>query len=179
MRHLRALILVLSVAATMPAAAQTPVPQTAPRVSALAAHQSLTLAGAQVVLDAATFEARRLGVGGSFAVVDAGGNLLALSRLDGTFAASALVAYGKARTAALFQKPTRVFEETINRGRFTMTALDDFTPLQGGVPLVVAGEIVGAVGVSGSMSAQQDDDLASIGAGAVATAASPQAGGGQ
>jgi glc operon protein GlcG len=110
-------------------------------------------------------EARRVGAPGAvIAVVDGGGNLLALERLDGTFAAGAMVSVGKARTAALFKKPTKVFEDLINKGRTAMTALPDFTPLQGGVPIEVDGTIVGGVGVSGAASAAQDEELAIAGA---------------
>jgi glc operon protein GlcG len=71
---------------------------------------------------------------------------------------------GKARTAAIFKKPTKDFEDTINKGRFTMTALPDFTPLQGGVPIVHDGQVIGAIGVSGAKSAQQDEEVAKAGA---------------
>ena len=88
-------------------------------------------------------------------------------RLEGTFPASANVSIGKARTAATFRKPTSDFETIVNKGRFTMTALPDFTPLQGGVPIVVEGQVVGAIGVSGAKSAQQDEEIAKAGASAV------------
>lgn len=139
-----------------------------------AAHDEVKLSKRVLTLDlarhavaAATAQARRDGAGGAFAVVDDGGNLLYLERLDGTFAAAATVAAGKARTSALFQKPTRVFEDVIKQGRTSMVALPDFTPLQGGVPLVIDGQVVGAIGVSGAKSAQQDDDLAVVGANAL------------
>lgn len=125
---------------------------------------TLTLAGAQSVLDAAVGEAKRLGVGGGFAVVDAAGELLAFARVDGTFAAASNVSIGKARTAARFRKATRVFEESINKGRTAMAGMPDFLPLQGGVPIEVDGRVVGAIGVSGASSAQQDEELASLGA---------------
>ncbi len=92
---------------------------------------------------------------------------MALERVDGTLAAGANISIGKARTAALFQKPTRVFEGIIGKGRTAMVALNDFTPLQGGVPIVIDGQIVGAVGVSGAASAQQDEELALTAAAAV------------
>ena len=104
------------------------------------------------------------------AVVDDGGNLMALERLDGTFAAGANISIGKARTAALFKKPTAFFEDIIRKGRTPMVALNDFTPLQGGVPIVVGDQVVGAVGVSGAASAQQDEEMAMAGAAAVAGA---------
>jgi uncharacterized protein GlcG (DUF336 family)/mannose-6-phosphate isomerase-like protein (cupin superfamily) len=132
----------------------------------LGAKRGLTLEGAKQVIAAVAAEARRLKVGGAFAVVDEGGNLLAVERLDGTFPASGNISIGKARTAAIFQKPTRAFEEIIRGGRTPMLALHDFTPLQGGIPLVVDGQVIGAIGVSGAASAQQDEELATIGAAA-------------
>lgn len=137
---------------------------TAP-AAALAQRPALTLRGAKQVAAAAVAAARRLQApGAAIAVTDAGGSLLYLERLDGTFAMAGTVSAGKGRTAALFQKPTRVFEELINQGRTAMTALPDFTPLQGGVPILVDGRIVGAVGVSGAASARQDDEIATAAA---------------
>lgn len=131
----------------------------------LAVQASLTLEGARQVIAAAVADAhRRQAPGGTIAVVDGGGHLIALERLDNTFAASAAIAAGKARTAALFGKPTRVFEDIVNRGRTTMVTIPDFVPLQGGVPIVVNGQVVGAIGVSGAASAQQDEDIALAGA---------------
>jgi glc operon protein GlcG len=91
---------------------------------------------------------------------------MALARLDGTFTAGANISIGKARTAVLFQKPTKVFEDIINKGRTAMAALPDsfFTPLQGGIPVVFDGQIIGGVGVSGASSAAQDEELAIAGA---------------
>lgn len=132
--------------------------------------KSLSLIDARLAIVAAQHEARRLSApGGVIAVVDDGGNLMALERLDNTFAAGANISIGKARTAALFKKPTKAFEDIVNKGRTTMVALNDFTPLQGGVPITVDGQVVGAIGVSGAASAQQDEELALAGARAVAT----------
>jgi len=129
--------------------------------------KTLTLDGAEKVIAAAKTEAKRLQApGGVIAVVDDGGNLMALERLDGTFAAGANISIGKAKTAVLFKKPTRFFEELINssgKGRTVMTALNDFTPLIGGIPITVDGQIVGGVGVSGAASAQQDEEIAIAG----------------
>lgn len=150
-------------------------------VSASAAHahttarQTLTLDGAERVIAAAKAEARaKRAPGAVIAVADDGGNLLALARLDGTFAAGSLVSAGKAKTAALFKKPTGAFEDLINKGRTAMAALPpfpDFTPLQGGVPIVVDGQVVGAIGVSGAASAAQDEEIAKAGAAALGTPA--------
>jgi glc operon protein GlcG len=130
-------------------------------------RKALTLDGAEQVIAAAKAEAKKLQApGGVIAVVDDGGNLMALARLDGTFAAGSNISIGKARTSVLFKRPTRVFEELVNssgKGRTVMTALNDFTPLIGGIPITVDGQIVGGVGVSGAASADQDEQLAIAG----------------
>lgn len=137
----------------------------------IAARKSLTLEGAKRVVAAAVAEAKRLNApGAAIAVVDDGGNLMLVERLDNTFAAGANISVGKARTAAIFKRPTSVFEKIIRDGRTPMVALSDFTPLQGGVPVEVDGQIVGAIGVSGAASAQQDEDLAIVGANALKSA---------
>ncbi len=92
---------------------------------------------------------------------------MALERLDGTFAMGATISIGKARTAVLFKKPTRFFEELINKGRTAMTAVDGFTPLIGGIPIIIDAQVVGGIGVSGAASAAQDEELALAGANAL------------
>ena len=137
--------------------------------------KTLTLQGAERVIAAAKAEAQKLQApGGVIAVVDDGGNLMALERLDGTFSAGANISIGKAKTAVMFKKPTRFFEELINssgKGRTVMTALENFTPLIGGIPITVDGQIVGGVGVSGAASADQDEQLAIAGSKAFDTSA--------
>lgn len=136
----------------------------------VASKAGLTLAGARRVIAGARAEAAGKAGTGVIAVVDEGGNLVALERLEGTFPAGAEISIGKARTAAMFRKPTRFFEEAIKNGRVAMTAMPErvgFTPLQGGVPLVVDGQVVGGVGVSGAASAAQDEELALAGAAAL------------
>lgn len=135
--------------------------------------KALTIEGAKRVIAAAVAYAKKNNApGGVIAVVDEGGNLMALERLDGTFAAGANISIGKARTAVLFKRPTKAFEDVINNGRTAMVALPDayFTPLQGGVPITIDGQIVGGVGVSGAASAQQDEELAIAGANVFAEA---------
>ena len=130
--------------------------------------KSLNLDGAKKAISAAVDYAKKNNApGGVVAVVDEGGNLMALERIDGTFAMGATISIGKARTAVLFKKPTRFFEELINKGRTAMTALDGFTPLIGGIPIVIDGQVVGGVGVSGAASAAQDEELAIAGANAL------------
>lgn len=131
----------------------------------IADKKGITLEGAKTVIAGAkAYAAKNNAPGGVIAVVDEGGNLVALERLDGTFSAGANISVGKAKTAAMFKRSTKVFEDVIKNGRTAMVALPDFTPLQGGVPIVVDGQIVGAVGVSGAASAQQDEELAIAGA---------------
>src|SRR6266699_2860449 len=130
--------------------------------------KSLNLDGAKKAIGAAVDYAKKNNApGGVIAVVDEGGNLMALERLDGTFAMGATISIGKARTAVLFKKPTRFFEELINKGRTAMTAVDGFTPLIGGIPIIIDGQVVGGVGVSGAASAAQDEELALAGANAL------------
>ncbi len=130
----------------------------------------------QLIAHASSYAAQHHARGGAIALVDAGGHLVALLRLDGSFPAAADVAISKARTAALFRQPTRAFEEIIGKGRTAMlavAAVADFTPLQGGVPLIRAGVTVGAIGVSGADSAAQDADIALAVAGAYAAGELP------
>lgn len=135
----------------------------------LSNKKTLTLDGARKIVAAAVTEARRLNTTGAIAVVDDGGSVLALERVDGTFPAGSNISIGKARTAALFRRESKSFEDTVNKGRTSMVALsggalEAFTPLQGGVPILFGGQVVGAVGVSGAASAQQDEELAMLAA---------------
>jgi uncharacterized protein GlcG (DUF336 family) len=90
---------------------------------------------------------------------------------DGTFSAGANISAGKARTAALFKRPTKAFEDIIKNGRTAMVALPDafFTPLQGSIPIEHNGQILGAVGVSGASTAEEDEELAMVAANALKT----------
>src|SRR5215475_3259144 len=132
---------------------------------------TLTLEGAKRVVAAAIAYARSHDApGAAVAVVDAGGHTICLERLDGTFAASADVSIGKARTAANFGRPTRGMEDAINKNRpalAAVAAVTPFTPLQGGVPIMIGKEVIGAVGVSGAASAQQDEEIATAAAAAL------------
>ncbi|HET7291738.1 MAG TPA: heme-binding protein [Vicinamibacteria bacterium] len=132
----------------------------------VAVKKTLTLEGARRAIAAVEKAAKQAGATGVVAVVDDGGNLIALARIDGTFAAGSTVSVGKARTAVLFKKPTRFFEDVVNKGRTAMVTVD-FTPLQGGVPIVIDGQVVGGIGVSGASSAAQDEEFALVGAAAL------------
>jgi uncharacterized protein GlcG (DUF336 family) len=134
----------------------------------VATKHTLTLEGARKSAEAAAAFAKQNGASGAIAVVDDGGHLLYFLRLEGTFTGSPNISIGKAKTAALFRKPTSDFENIVNKGRFAMTALPpDFTPLQGGVPIKYGKHIIGAIGVSGAKSASQDEEIANVGAAAL------------
>ncbi|MDX2130526.1 MAG: heme-binding protein [Planctomycetota bacterium] len=152
-------------------AAPQPGAQGAPAHATSAASKPvLTLDGAQRVLAAAVAEARAKHAGGAIAVVDDGGHLIVFQRLDATFPAGAEVSIGKARTAATFRKPTKAFEDALNAGRFALAGVQQMTPLQGGIPIVIDGHVVGGIGVSGAHSQAEDEQIAIAGAAAASTA---------
>jgi glc operon protein GlcG len=128
----------------------------------------LSLAAARQIVAAAETEAKARNLGVVIVVVDDGGEVIQLTRMDGAQVASVNVGIGKARTAAIFRRPSRVFEEQIRNGRIAALALAGATPLQGGVPVLVDGKVVGAVGVSGD-SPQADEEIAIVGARAIAS----------
>ncbi|TVM06788.1 MAG: hypothetical protein FMJ08_04850 [Halomonas sp.] len=109
----------------------------------------LTQADVSKVLDAAQQEAERESWAITVAVTDDGGHLLALRRLDGAAPFTADVAANKARSAAMGRKETQVFEEMINGGRTAFLSAPMQALLSGGVPIIVDGQVVGAVGISG------------------------------
>ncbi len=105
------------------------------------------------------------GAPGAIAIVDQGGHLMALERLDGTMHAASNIAIGKAATAVAFQRPTKDIEETILKGRSPMLMLDSATshayiPLKGGHPILFEGEVLGGIAVAGTMSAELDEIIA-------------------
>lgn len=119
-------------------------------------------AAKKVVAEASRFAKANNAPGGAIAVVDNGGNLIYLERIDGTFAAAAEVAIKKANTAALFKAPSAKLENSINGGRQALITVGH-TFLQGGIPIIIDGQVVGAIGVSGAASAQQDEEIAIAG----------------
>jgi uncharacterized protein GlcG (DUF336 family) len=128
--------------------------------------RTLTLEGAKAVAAAAAAEAKRGNEGASIAIVDDGGNLMYLERIQPTFPMGATISTEKARTAALFQKPTKILEDAIVGGRTPL--LNAWSaPLNGGEPILMDGKIVGAVGVSGAASAARDAVIALAGAAAL------------
>jgi glc operon protein GlcG len=128
----------------------------------------LTLEAAKRVGAVAEAEAVKRGATVVIVVVDDGGHVLFLERLNDTQVASVEVGIGKARTAAIFRRPSKVFEDQIRDGRVAALALPGATPLQGGIPLELDGHVVGAIGVSGN-TPQEDEDIAKAGAAAFAS----------
>ena len=124
----------------------------------------------QKMLAAATAEARSNNWAVTIAIVDDGGHLLALQRLDGAAPISAEIGPAKARTAALGRRESRVYEEMINQGRVSFLSAPSLQGmLEGGVPVMVQGQCVGAVGVSGVKSAE-DAQIARAGIAALGLA---------
>lgn len=119
-------------------------------------------AAKKVAADAVLFAKANNAPGGSIAIVDNGGNLVYLERLDNSFSASAEVAIQKAKTAAQFKAPSKKLEDAINNGRGALITVGR-TFLQGGIPIMYEGEVIGAIGVSGAASAAQDEEIAIAG----------------
>ena len=127
----------------------------------------ISLEAAKKAMAAAEAEALKNQWGMAIAIVDSGGNLVMLHRLDNTQLASPRLAEHKARTAVEFRRPTRVFEDAVSGGGLGLRVLS-FGAMcaEGGVPIMLGGKIVGAIGVSGAAS-HQDAQVAQAGAGAI------------
>jgi glc operon protein GlcG len=155
----RTMLLALALAAAFPALATADSPMTLEK-------RVLSLAAARSIVAAAEAEAQSRGVGVVIVVVDDTGNVIQLTRMDTAQVASVNVGIGKARTAAIYRRPSREFEEQIRSGRVAALALADATPVQGGVPVLVDGKVVGAVGVSGD-TPLVDEEIALAGVKAI------------
>src|SRR5919106_795869 len=133
---------------------------------------ALTYDGARLAAEAVGVEAARRGVSPVVSAVDAGGALMYLLRPDAAQVASVDVTTDKARTAAIYRRPSKDFEDQASGGRPSALHLARSVPLQGGVPIELDGEVIGAIGVSGATSADPENELAGIGARAASAAAS-------
>lgn len=151
-RKLTALSLLLA----MPFAAQ----------AQLVDKKALTLAEARKAVAAATAEAKANNWNVVIAVVDDAGYPLSIDRLDNAQRPSVDIAVGKAKTAALFRRPSAALEEAINKGRTALLSAEGYIFMQGGMPIIVNGDVIGAVGVSGVRS-DQDEQVATAGVKAV------------
>jgi glc operon protein GlcG len=138
--------------------------QPPPAQVTLAARRTITLDAARKVAGAAETEARKNQWAVAIAVVDDAGHLILFHRMDDAKLIAIDIAVRKARTAVYFREPTKNLETEVAGGRTALLPIDGFMPLEGGVPLVVDGKVVGAVGVSG-MTGAQDAQCAAAGAG--------------
>ncbi len=128
----------------------------------LATRKVLTLDAAKEIMAAAEAEARQNNWNVSIAILDEGGRLLMLQKMDGAPPASVDVCQAKGRSAAIFKRPTKAFSDIVGGGRVVMMALPGAVPVEGGVPILAGGECVGAVGVSG-VTSEQDGQIAAAG----------------
>jgi len=116
--------------------------------------QAVPVATARRVAATAIAEGKKNGWTVAVSIVDTAGDLVYFERIDGTQVGSVTVSQDKARTAVRFKRPSKVFEEAVTGGRNVVLSLHSVTPIEGGIPLVIEGKIVGAIGVSGATSAQ-------------------------
>lgn len=134
-----------------------------PLAAQVAATYELTLEGAhEIMAKAQAYAMAHNAPGAAIAIVDAGGSLLLLERLNGTFPVAAEVSYGKARTGAIFRMPSENLEEAINGGRGSLVTVGE-NMLRGGFPILYNGKVIGGIGVSGAASAGQDVEIARAG----------------
>ena len=116
----------------------------------------ITLEAAKKMMAAGEAEARKNGWNVAITICDANGDLIMFQKIDDTQNGSIAVSQGKARAAALFKRPSRALEEMIAGGKTAFLAVDGIVPLQGAVPVTADGRVIGAVGVSGVTSAQDE-----------------------
>ena len=128
----------------------------------LATKKVLTLDAAKQIAAAAHEEARKNHWTMAICIVDDGAHLLYLERMDGTQIASVIVAQDKAATAVRFKRPTKALEDAVAGGRLVVMKLAGATPIEGGLPIVVEGEVIGGIGVSGATS-PEDGQVAAAG----------------
>ena len=116
----------------------------------------ISLDKAQAAINAAVAESKKRGWKFNVAMVDSGGNLVAFARMDGAQLGSIAIAEHKARAAAKFRRETKAFEAGIQAGNNYLITLDDVIGSRGGIPIVVNGQIIGAIGCSGGTGSQDE-----------------------
>lgn len=158
-RKIQILTFAAALLTSITATAQTPAPPYGEPISLNQARQ--VLAGAEA-------EARRNNWNVAIAILDSGGHIVLLQRLDSTQFAGAEVARQKAYSAVAYRRPTRAFQDTLVAGveGLRLLKLADAIPIEGGLPLIFAGKVIGAIGVSG-VTSQQDNQIAEAGANAL------------
>ena len=135
----------------------------APMQAQVATKSTVTLELAKKIAAKANAEAVKNKWTMVITILDDGGNLVYLEKMDGTQLGSIDVAQAKARTALRFKRPTKVFEDGVAGGRNALLALPGVVPIEGGIPLIVGDAVIGSIGVSGATSAQ-DGAVAAAGA---------------
>jgi uncharacterized protein GlcG (DUF336 family) len=126
----------------------------------------ISLDTAKKIAAGATAEARKNNWGMVVAIIDGGGHLVYLERMDGTQYASVDIATRKAQSAAAYRRPSKVFEDAVAGGRNAVLGLTGAMPIEGGLPIVMDGKLVGAIGASGG-TAPQDGQVAAAGVNAL------------
>ena len=170
------LILSLAVGAAQALAQGTTAPQSSsppPSPYAIPIGPAISLEAAKKAAASASAEARKNKWFMAIAVVDPAGTLVYFEKAENTQNGSANVAIGKARSAALYKRPTKAFQDALEKGgvNLRILSLEGAIPVEGGVPLLVEGKLVGALGVSGDLS-EHDGQCAAAGAAALAAPAS-------
>jgi glc operon protein GlcG len=161
-KKLHLLLVLAALSCAGQAGAQAPPPTPAP--PPLPYGAPIALDDAKKAAAAAVDEVKKIGAApNAVAIVDHGGLLIYFERMDNTQLGSVEIAMDKARTAALFRRPSKVFEDALASGRTAILGLRGATPIEGGLPLVSGGKIIGAIGASGG-TAQQDGQVAKAGA---------------
>jgi glc operon protein GlcG len=122
----------------------------------LGTSKFITLDAAKKMAAAGEAEAVKNGWNVAITIVDASGALILFQKLDETQPGSIAVSQGKARTSAMFKRPTKAMEEMIAGGKTAFLAVEGIVPIQGGLPVVAEGKVIGAIGVSGVTSAQDE-----------------------
>jgi uncharacterized protein GlcG (DUF336 family) len=164
--RLFSLIMVMALSLPVPVGAQQPVAPPPPQIPY---GPPITLEQAKKAMAAAEAEAMKNKWNMIITILDSGGHVVALHRLDGTQLGSIEAAHQKAYSAVLYRRPTKVFQDLLAGGgaNLRLLALAGASPLEGGVPIMVNGKIIGAIGVSGAAS-EQDAQVAKAGADALA-----------
>jgi uncharacterized protein GlcG (DUF336 family) len=163
-KKLRLLVILAALLSATRAGAQAQAPPPTPAPPPLPYGAPIGVDDAKKAAAAAVDEVKKIGAApNAIAIVDHGGFLIYFERMDNTQLGSVEIAIDKARSAALFRRPSKVFEDALAGGRTAILALRGATPVEGGLPLVSAGKIVGAIGASGG-TAQQDGQVANAGA---------------
>jgi glc operon protein GlcG len=160
-----AVLLAAGCLATAPAGAQQPAPAPGPNPLDVIPEKMpfntpygapISMQKAEEAMHTAVAEANKRGWALNVAVVDSGGNLVTFARMDGAQLASIAIAEHKARAAAKFRRPTRIFEDAVQKGTLYIATLDDVVASRGGIPLIDDGKLIGAIGCSGGTGSQDE-----------------------